>query len=259
MRRVFLLTIAFAMTFPAVASSEKRFCQVARHVGGSDQKTFEDGVDVGDLHSIAILNSHEILWKVSWTGSDGSMKNWSIGPDLYQDRVNCPEFVQCAGSVFPCYSKCIFSPPIVLLYDSRDKKLYFSLNLNVGHGVPLAVFRADLENRKVDLLFQVGGSNLADLVFSPSESRLAFLVQLISTACAGESHLNVFDLQKGVLLNPAVKPRSKFGLRENVAYDSVEWLSETKLHLKGHTWNCPPPKVKNVPIPIDAVVTLPDN
>jgi len=259
MGRKLLLICAFVVVFPVIALSEKRFYQVTRHVGGSDQKTFEDRVDVGDLHSIAILNSHEISWKVSWTGSDGNTKNWSIGPDLFQDRLNCLEFVQCAGSMFPCYGKCIFSPPIVLLYDSRDKKLYFSLNLDVGHGMPLAVFRADLENQKVDFLFQEAGSLLTDLVFSLSETRLAFLVQLIVTACAGMSHLNVFDLQKGVLLNPAVKPRSKLGLRENVAYDSVEWLSETKLHLKGHTWNCQPRRLKNALIPIDAVVTLPNN
>ena len=257
MARISLLICSFAMIFPFTALGENRFYSNFMHVHGSDQ--YEDRVDVGDLHSIAVQKNVGLSWKVSWTGSDGNIRSWSIGPELFQNRVSCPELVQCASSAFPCYGKCIFSPPTVLLYDSRDKKLYFSLNLDIGHGVPLAVFRADLEDRKVDFLFQEAGSTLTGLIFSPSESRLAFLVGLSITACAGESHLNVFDLQKRVLLNPTVKPRSKFGLRGNVAYDSVEWLSETKLYLRGHTWNCPPRRLKNELIPIDAVVTLPNN
>jgi hypothetical protein len=260
MGRTLWLTFVFLMTLPVIAFSENRFYSVIRHVitervTSSGQKVSEDRVEAGDMHSIVSQDSLE----VSWTAANGKVRDWLIGPDLFQDRVNCPEFIQCAGSAFPCYGKCIFSPPVVEQYDSRDKKIYFSVRLDFGGRGPFAVFRADLEDQKVDFLFQEAGSNLMGFAFSPSESRLAFLVGLSITACAGMSHLNVFDLQKGVLLNPAVKPRSKYSLRENVSYDSVEWLSETKLHLRGYTWNCQPRRLKNVLIPIDAVVTLPNN
>ena len=44
MGRKIVLICAFLVAFPVFALSEKRFYPVIRHVGGTDQKTIEDGI-----------------------------------------------------------------------------------------------------------------------------------------------------------------------------------------------------------------------
>jgi hypothetical protein len=235
-------------------ASDNRFPPVSQQVQ-SNQNPAQYVFDAGDLHAESQNNGLTI----HWISEDGVRKSWDMKPELYQDQVACPdEFVRCEDSSFPCYGKCIFSPPIVQLYDSKDKKLYFSLFLDVGHNVPHSVFLADLNSKKVSTLFQADySSGLGNFALSPSDVFLAYLASWHGSACEGGRILNVFDLKTRSFVKPLVKQTANSVLRKYVVYDSIDWLSNSKLRLKGRSYNCNP-NVSNQ-TRIEAIAILPTN
>ncbi len=249
MHRVFV--VLFLLPFTAFAG-DNRFPPVNQKVH-SDQNSFQYSFDAGDLHAESRNNGLNI----NWTSGDGTPDNWDMSPEFYQDQVTCPdEFVQCKNSSFPCYGKCIFSPPIVQLYDSKDKKLYFSLLLDVGNNVPHAVLIADLNNKKASRLFQTDYySSLGNFVLSPSALSLAYLASWHGSACEGGRTLEVFDLREKNFVKPLVRPTNNSILRKYVVYDSIDWLSNSRLRLKGRSFNCKPGVANKTHI--EAIASLP--
>jgi hypothetical protein len=162
-----------------------------------------------------------------------------MSPDYFQNQVKCEEDL-CAESSFPCYGKCIMSPPEIQLYDSKNKKLYFSVALDIGHNVPHAVFVANLNDRKVTFLFETDGSGLMGFALSPSGSWLAFLNGCHFSACESWMDLQVFNMREKKMWEkrPGKSTDENESLKDIVSYDSITWLSDTKLLLKGSWWKC---------------------
>jgi hypothetical protein len=192
--------------------------------------------DAGDMHAFMQKNGPMI----TWNSLDGKQKTWLLSPEFFQDQVlHCIDGVECSSLSSPCYGKCIRSLPYIHLYDSRDKEIIFSVELNIGSNVPLVVFTADLEKRKAMLLFETYGSELRSFVFSPSQKSIAFLAGGHGSACNNSAHLKVFDMQKKILAEPAVRRMDESaGTRENVFYESISWIADSQLRLKGRMWNC---------------------
>lgn len=249
MYRCFLIILLLPLSGFA---RDDRFPSVRERVQGSHEPV-QYLFDAGDLHAESQNNG----LVVNWVSEDGFPKNWDMKPALYQDQVICPdELVQCNNSSFPCYGKCIFSPPIIQLYDSKDKTFYFSLFLDVGQNKPHAVFLADLNSKKISILFQTDFySGLRNFALSPSATFLAYLASWHGSACEGGRILQVFDLKKKSVVKPLVKQTSNSTPRTYVFYDSIDWLTNSKLRLKGQSLNCEPNVTDT--ILIEAIATLP--
>jgi hypothetical protein len=209
--------------------------------------------DSGDMHAETRGNDVQISWKAA----DGTLQTWVMIPDDFQNQVKCEEDKCAVFNSFPCYGKCILSSPEIHLYDSSDKKLYFSVALDLSQNRPYAVFTADLNIRKTTFLFETYGSGLIRFFVSPSASLLAFL-EGSRNGCASNLHLRVFDIKRKNLLEPIVRRTDESAsLRENVSYESIAWLSDTQLLLKGRMWNCRDAEATDE-VPTQAIVNLND-
>lgn len=244
------LPLLYLLAFQiSVEASDNRFPPIKAIYNYNGQAPMFDS---GDMHSITQKNG----LKISWISKNGSRQTWFMKPEYFQDQVECGEFQCDADSPVPCYGKCICSPPVVHLYDSRDKKLYFSVALDFGSNVPHVVFLADLNRKRVSHLFDTYGSGLDSFVISPSGLFLACLTSWHGSACAAGNNMEIYDTQKHIVLKPAVKPNPDLTMREYAFYRSVEWLSNSKLRLRGRSWNCQGVDGDDQ-IPIEAIVDLP--
>jgi hypothetical protein len=131
--------------------------------------------------------------------------------------------------------------------------------LDISSNRPYAVFIGDLHSRKTTFLFEAYGSGLIRFVLSPSGSLLAFLAGSHLSACASSLHPQIFDIRKKILLEPAAKRTDEsVSLRKNVSYESITWLSNSQLLLKGRMWNCMNVEAIDE-VPIEAIVNLDDS
>ena len=254
MRRTFPLLCLIVFILPVAA--EDRFPPIQTAVVSSENsRRAAYKYDSGDMHAETRGNDIQISWKTV----DGTPQTWVMIPDDFQNQVKCEEDKCAVFNAFPCYSKCILSSPEIHLYDSRDKKLYFSVALDLSQNRPYAVFTADLNSRKATFLFEAYGSGLIRFVLSPSDSLLAFLEGSHLSGCASSLHLRIFDIRTKNLLEPIVRRNDEsVSLRENMSYESIKWLSDTQLLLKGRMWNCKNAEAIDE-VPIQAVVNLNDN
>ena len=220
-----------------VGAETSRFPAVRWTRSGGTQGTNEP---VEDMFTAENLSAHVQAngLDIEWTSFIGKTKKWHLSPATFQNQVTCVED-ECSYTSFPCYGGCIMSPPYVEGYDAKQEFLYFSVVLDVGHNVPHVVFQVDLNKHSVRRLFDVEGSGLGDFSFSPSGSRLGYLISSHGSACAGSRNANFFDL---VALKPLTSKLAlsikQDQLRDYTAYESIKWVAESEAEMSGRSWDC---------------------